>query len=277
VRAEQVTDALAYHGEGPVWDERTQRLLWVDMFAGDVLSTAADGDTQRDHFADLVACVVPRAGGGYALATARGFTLIDGNGSAHDVPDVWDDVTVRMNDGGCDAHGRFFCGSMATDAAAGRGAMYRLDPDLSVTQVFDGVTISNGLGWSPDGARAYYVDTPTHRIDVCAADLTSRRPFVEIASDAGAPDGLTVDAEGGVWVALWGGNAVRRYAPDGTLDAVVEMPVAQVSSCAFGGDSRDTLFITTSAENLGDPEPAAGALFAVQPGVRGQPTLTFAG
>jgi sugar lactone lactonase YvrE len=277
VRAEQLTDAVAYHGEGPVWDAPTRRLLWVDMHAGDVLSTAPDGDTQRDHFADLVACVVPRKGGGYALATARGFTLVDPDGSLHSFADVWDDPTVRMNDGGCDPHGRFFCGSMATDAAAGRGAMYRLDPDGSTTQVFAGVTISNGLGWSPDGSQAFYVDTPTQRIDVCAPDLSSRRPFVSISSEVGAPDGLTVDAEGGVWVALWGGHAVHRYAPDGALDAVVQLPVAQVSSCAFGGDDLATLFITTSAENLADPEPAAGALFAVTLAVRGVPTLTFAG
>jgi sugar lactone lactonase YvrE len=275
VKASPFTDAVAYHGEGPIWDAQTNRLLWVDMHAGDVLSTSVDGDTTRQHYADLAACIVPRTNGGYALATARGFTLIDADGSLHRLPDVWDDISVRMNDGGCDPHGRFFCGSMATDAANGRGAMYRLDPDHSVTQVFAGVTISNGLGWSRDGAHAYYVDTPTHRIDVCAPDLSSRRPFVSI--EAGAPDGLTVDAEGGVWVALWGGHAVHRYSPDGSLDAVIELPVAQVTSCAFGGDDLATLFITTSAENLAAPEPEAGALFAVQPGVRGLPTPTFAG
>ena len=101
--------------------------------------------------------------------------------------------------------------------------------------------------------------------------------FVSIPLTTGAPDGLTVDAEGGAWVALWGGHAVHRYAPDGALDAVVEVPVAQVSSCAFGGPDLATLFITTSAENLADPEPAAGALFTVEPGVRGLPTLAFAG
>jgi sugar lactone lactonase YvrE len=277
VRAEQLTDAVAYHGEGPVWDDATQRVLWVDMHAGDVLSTSPGGDTARTHYADLVACVVPRASGGYVVATARGFTLVDAAGARDSLPDVWDDATVRMNDGGCDPQGRFFCGSMATDAAAGRGALYRLDPDRSVTRVFDGVTISNGLGWSPDGSVAYYVDTPTQRIDACSPDLTTRRPLVAIPSDVGAPDGLTVDAEGGVWVALWGGHAVHRYAPDGTLSAVVELPVAQVSSCAFGGPDLATLFITTSAENLPDPEPGAGALFAVSPGVPGLPTLPFAG
>ena len=260
-----------------MWDDATQRLLWVDMHAGDVLATSLDGDTTRTHVGEKAACVVPRASGGYAVATARGFTLLSADGSAAVLPDAWDDATVRMNDGGCDSQGRFFCGSMANDAAAGRGAMYRLDADRSVTQVFNNVTISNGLGWSPDGMHAYYVDTPTQRIDVCAPDLSSRRPFVSIAADVGHPDGLTVDAEGGVWVALWDGHAVHRYSPDGQLDAVIELPVAQVTSCAFGGDNLATLFITTSAENLATPEPEAGALFAVNPGVRGLPTHAYAG
>jgi sugar lactone lactonase YvrE len=143
--------------------------------------------------------------------------------------------------------------------------------------VHDGLTISNGIGWAPDGSTAYYVDSGTQRIDVCTADLSERRAFVTIAESTGTPDGLTVDAEGGVWVAIWGGSAVHRYSPDGELDQVVTLPVAQVSSCAFGGDDLGTLYITTSAEGLSDPEPGAGALFAVRPGTTGQPTLPFAG
>ncbi|HVT77671.1 MAG TPA: SMP-30/gluconolactonase/LRE family protein, partial [Acidimicrobiales bacterium] len=200
------------------------------------------------------------------------------SGAVTPLPDVWDDPSVRMNDGGCDPQGRFFCGSMANEQPApGRGAMWRLDPDLSVRRVFGDVTISNGLEWSPDGAVAYYNDTPTQQVAVCAPDLSTRRPFVPIDAADGHPDGLTVDAEGGVWVALWGGHAVRRYSPEGELDVVVELSVAQVSSCAFGGPALDTLFVTTSAEGLPNPEPAAGALFVVQPGVRGIPTRTFAG
>jgi sugar lactone lactonase YvrE len=260
-----------------MWDGGTNRLLWVDMYRGDVLATDSDGHTQRRHYADVVAGVAPRRSGGYVVVTTRGFTLVDEDGAPHALADVWDDPSVRMNDGGCDPQGRLFWGSMATDAAPGRGAMYRLDPDGGVSRVFGDVTISNGLDWSPDGSVAYYVDTPTQRVDACAPDLAASRPFVSIAAAVGHPDGLTVDAEGGVWVALWGGHAVHRYSPEGELDAVVELPVAQVSSCAFGGDALDTLFITTSAENLADPEPAAGALFALRPGVRGLPPRPFAG
>jgi sugar lactone lactonase YvrE len=166
---------------------------------------------------------------------------------------------------------------MAYGAAPGRGALYRLDPDGTVQQVHSGITISNGIGWAPDGSRAYYVDSGTGRVVVCSPDLTERRPFVKVPETTGTPDGLTVDAEGGVWVALWGGSAVHRYSPDGELDQVVSLPVAQVSSCAFGGADLATLYITTSGEGLSDPEPGAGALFAVQTSTTGQPTLTFAG
>lgn len=275
--AEQLTPALAYHGEGPIWDPVLQKLLWVDMLRGDLLVTDQDGDTQRQHVSDVLGCIAPRAGGGHVLATERGFALLAADGALTTLPDVWTDPTVRMNDGGCDPQGRFFCGSMAYGAAPGRGSLYRLDPDLTVHLVQSKVTISNGIGWTPDGSRAYYIDSPTQRVDICSSDLSERRPFVTIRDGLGTPDGLTVDGEGGVWVALWGGAAVHRYSASGTLDAVIRLPVAQVSSCAFGGDELDTLFITTSAENLANPEPEAGALFAVRPGVRGLPALTFGG
>jgi sugar lactone lactonase YvrE len=276
-RAEQLTPALAHHGEGPVWDAGLGRLLWVDLLRGDVLATDVHGDTERWHVGDVAACVVPRAGGGHVLATERGFALRSPDGELTPLPDVWDDSTVRMNDGACDPQGRFFCGSMAYGAAPGRGALYRLDPDLTVHVVHRDLTISNGIGWSPDGTRAYYVDSATQRIDVCSPDLSEREPFVRIAESDGTPDGLTVDAEGGVWVALWGGSAVHRYTPEGQLDQTVSLPVAQVSSCAFGGDDLSTLFVTTSAEGLADPELAAGALFALTTGTQGLPTLPFVG
>ena len=269
--AEQVTDAVAVHGEGPVWDGRRCRLVWVDMLRGDLLSLG--DDLERRHVGSVAAAVAPRRAGGYVVATERGFALLDDE----DLPELWDDPTVRMNDGACDPDGRFWCGSMAYDAAPGRGALYRLDADRTVHRVLADVTISNGLGWSPDGATAYYVDSPTQRVDAFAYDggLRDRRSVAEIAPESGTPDGLTVDAEGGVWVALWQGSAVHRYTPEGRLDAVIELPVSQPTSCAFGGAALDVLYITTSAQDRA--EPGAGALFAVRPGVRGLPTLEYAG
>lgn len=272
--AEQVTDALAHHGEGPVWDARHGTLYWLDMLRGDVLSL----DGRRRHLGEVAACIAPRRDGGFVVAIERSFLLVDDDWQPAPIEPVvvWDDPSVRMNEGACDPSGRFWCGSMDFDARPNRGALYCLDTDLTVRRVFDDITISNGLEWTADGTRAYYIDSPTQRVDVCPPDLSSREPFVEIPTEAGLPDGLALDAEGGVWVALWGGSAVHRYGPDGRLDAVVELPVRQPTSCAFGGPDLDTLYITTSAQDLADPEPAAGALFAVRPGVRGLPVREFA-
>lgn len=282
MRAEQLTDAVAHHAEGPVWSDRWGGLRWVDMLAGDVLSLAADGTIGRRHVATVVAALRPRRGGGAVLAIDRGFALEDAAGAIEPLGEVWADPTIRMNEGGCDPEGRFYAGSMAYDKRTGAASLYRLDPDGSVRVVLEGVTISNGLDFSPDGTAAYYVDTPTNRIDRFDHDpargLTNRRALVEIREDAGHPDGLTVDAEGGIWVALNGGGAVHRYTSGGALDATVEVDARQVTACTFGGDGLGELFITTSRENLapGD-DPAAGSLFRVAPGVRGRPALEFAG
>jgi sugar lactone lactonase YvrE len=252
------------------------------MLAGDLLALGADGAVTRTHLGDVAACVRPRAGGGMVAAIERGFLLEDPDGTRHRLPEVWTDPGIRMNEGGCDPDGRFYCGSMAYAQTPGAGSLYRLSPGGDVDVALASVTISNGFGFSPDGSTAYYIDTPTREISVfdydAAAGLTGRRTFARIPEGAGGPDGLTVDAEGGVWVALWQGSAVRRYTPDGSLDAVVEVGARQVTSCALGGAALDELFITTSAENL-EPEadPAAGALFRIQVGVRGMEPLPFAG
>jgi sugar lactone lactonase YvrE len=170
---------------------------------------------------------------------------------------------------------------MAYDMTAGAGALYRLDPDGDVSVVLPSVTCSNGLAWSPDGAIAYYIDSLTQRVDVFDYDesgLTARRPFVAIAADDGLPDGLTVDREGGVWVALFGGSAVRRYSPDGTLDEVLELPVSQVTACTFGGPALDELYITTSRLEVPEGEqPEAGSVFRAEAGVAGLAPAPFEG
>jgi len=278
LQAEQITDPATHHGEGPIWDGAARRLMWVDLLRGDVLSMAPGvGTIERLHVSEVAACIVPRTMGGWVVATERSFAVLDEDGVIDTLADLWSDATIRMNDGACDPQGRFFCGSMAYDAAARKGALYRLDPDRSVRVVRSGVTNSNGIDWSPDGKAAYYIDSATHRVDVCSADLELTHPFLHVSAELGMPDGLTVDADGGIWVALWGGGAVHRYTAEGTLDTVVRLPVRQPTSCVFGGDDLNTLFITTSALDLEDPEPEAGAIFAVQPGVRGLPTRAYAG
>jgi sugar lactone lactonase YvrE len=281
VRAVQVTDAVAYHAEGPVWSAGWGGLRWVDMLAGDVLSLESDGSVRRSHVGTVAAALRPRRGGGAVIAVERGFALQDADGTRTDLDAVWDDRSIRMNEGGCDPDGRFWCGSVAYDQRTGAAALYRLDADHSVRRVLDGVTISNGLDWSPDGSLAYYDDTATHRIDVFDYDartgLTGRRPFV-VLTDGDHPDGLTVDAEGGVWVALNGSGVVHRYTPAGVLDEVVELPTAQVTACTFGGPDLDQLFITTSREGMGpDDDPIAGSLFRADVGVPGLPVREFGG
>lgn len=278
---DRLTDSIASHGEGPVWSPSWGGLRWVDMTAGAVLSLAEDGSVTRTHVGAIAAAVRPRRGGGAVIAVERGFVLEEPDGSLVSLPPVWDDPGVRMNEGGCAPDGAFYCGSMAYDQQPGAATLYRLAPDHSVAVAVTGVTVSNGLDWSPDGALAYYNDTATHRIDVFSwsaeLGLHDRRPFVEM-SDDGRPDGLTVDAEGGVWTALYDGAAVHRYSPDGDLDAVITLPTRKVTACAFGGDDLGTLFITTTREGVapGD-DPLAGSLFGTRPGVTGRPVRDYAG
>ncbi|MDG6107661.1 SMP-30/gluconolactonase/LRE family protein [Dactylosporangium aurantiacum] len=283
--AEQLTAAVADHAEGPVWDATRGTVRWVDMLAGDLLSldlgpdrSLGAGGVHRRHVDDVAAVLRPRIGGGTVVAGESAFLLLDRDDAVErriTVPG-WPTGT-RMNEGGCDPAGAFYAGSMAYDARPGAGRLYRLAPSGEITVVLAKVTISNGLAWSPDGTGAYYVDTATGRIDVLDADLGRRRPFVTIPPEHGSPDGITVDATGAVWVALWGGGAVHRYTAGGLLDGVVHVPVRQVTACTFGGPTLDELFITTSRHGLADPEPGAGALFRAAVGVTGLPPLPYAG
>jgi sugar lactone lactonase YvrE len=287
MKAEQFTDVCTYHGEGPIWDSVAGRLRWVDMLNGDVMGQAPDGSVSRQHVDKIAAAMRPRAGGGLVVGIEHGFVLLDADGQAGPVQTAFADPGIRMNDGGVDRQGRFFCGSMPYDQAGPRGVFYRFDPDGKVTEVFGDVTISNGVAWNPAGDTMYYIDTPTQRVDVFDYDPATgmpsgRRPLVYVDPDhgtpQGAPDGMCLDAEGGLWVAIYHGHAVHRYTPEGRLDQVVELPASQVTACTFGGPDLADLYITTSRENLPDgAEPQAGALFHVNPGVRGLPLGTFAG
>jgi len=282
MRADQLTDPITFHGEGPVYAPSWGGLRLVDLFAGDIVSLAPDGTVTRRHVDTIAAALRPRLGGGAVIALERSFALEEPDGTLTALPEVWSDPSVRMNDGGTAPDGSFFCGSMAYDQRTGAGSLHRLAPDGSVSLALAGVTISNGLEWSPDGSLAYYNDTPTGRIGVFdwAPDtgLTGLRTFAEIPSSDGFPDGLTVDSAGGVWVALYQGGAVRRYTPEGSLDEVVTVAAERVTACTFGGEDLRQLFITTSREGLAPGEdPLAGSVFTVTPGVTGLPVTPFAG
>jgi sugar lactone lactonase YvrE len=242
------------------------------MLAGDVLSLDPQAGVIRT-----------RASGGALVARGDRFAITDGDlAELRTVARLELAPGVRLNEGDCDPDGRFYCGSMASDESPQAGTFYRLDPDGSVRSVLGKVTISNGFGFAPDGRSAYYIDTATQGVDVfdysAATGLVNRRRWVDIPAGAGAPDGLAVDAEGGVWVALFGGSAVRRYSASGALDAVIALPVSQVTACTFGGTGLNTLFVTTSRIRADlQTEPSSGSLFAVQPGVRGLPVRAFSG
>lgn len=287
---------MAHHGEGPVWWDGWGGLKFVDMMAGDVLSLQASAEVTRVHVGTVAAALRPRSGGGAVVATERAFALAarDDLSDAVPLPDVWSSTSIRFNDGGCDPQGRFWCGTMAYDEAKGAGTMYRLErrageggSGYRVETMWGDVTISNGFAYSPDGSRAYYNDTPTRQVSVLDVGpdgaLANRRPLADLAAEggpekSGSPDGLCVDAEGGVWVACWGASQVHRYSAQGGLEAVVELPCSHVTACTFGGDGLRTLYITTSAEGVDRrDEPQAGALFALTPGVAGTATLPFAG
>lgn len=283
MRAEQITERVAYHGEGAFWDDRARRLRFVDMLAGDVVTLLPTGTVTRRHLGDVAAVIRHRSGGGYLVAGEHDILLLDEHWRLERAVHVLDDPAVRLNEGGCDAAGRLYVGSMAYDMAAGAGALYRLDPDGGLHTALSAVTIPNGLVWSADGSQAFHNDTGTATITAYRADVDGRlldpRVLVRFDSGGGAPDGMAIDAEGGLWVALWGGGAVHRYSPQGELDEVVDVPGAgNVTSCAFGGDDRRTLFITTSLQDV-DPaaERAAGALFAASTPVAGAAVNAYGG
>jgi sugar lactone lactonase YvrE len=274
-------------GEGPRWDAATGTLLWVDILGRSVHRyDPKTGDDTVQSVPAVVSLALPRRRGGVVIGLPDGLHLLDGPRSRRLVAIEPERADTRTNDGACDGVGRLWVGTMALDERSPAAALYRIDPDLTVTKVLTGTTISNGLGWSPSGRLFYFIDSPTRRVDVFDCDLAggmieNRRCFAAVEVEGAVPDGLTVDAEGGVWVALHGGWGLRRYAPDGQLAAIVDLPVARVTSCCFGGEDLRDLYVTTRREGLGATElaeqPLAGALLRLDAGVAGLPTDAFAG
>lgn len=282
LQAEPVLSIKAELGESPVWDEASDVLWWVDWSGGTVFRSdvRAGASVSFDVGAD-VAAVALTTSSGVVLAQSHGFTALDptsgavrtiANAEAADSP-------TRMCDAKPDPEGRFWGGTTALDGVSPVGGLYVLERDGRVRRVLDNVAVSNGLGWSPDHTTFYYIDSATQRVDAfdfdaAAGSISNRRMLVAVPPEEGMPDGLCVDGEGGVWVALWDGWQVRRYTPDGDLDVIVELPVARPTCCAFGGKDLSDLFITTaepdSAEER-EAQPLAGRVFAVRQDIAGRP------
>ena len=276
----------AYLGEGPLWDADSQRLVWVDILAPAVHAfSPATGHNDTSVLPRLVGSLALRSNGGFVALTQDGLETLElesgrlapvSNPEAH-IPEN------RFNDAKCDRAGRLWAGSMPLDAATPTGALYRFDPDGTWMQMDGGFSVSNGLDWSPDDRTFYFVDTGpgiiyAYDFDLSAGEISGRREFVRID---GRPDGLTVDAEGHVWCAIWDGWCVRRYAPDGRLDREVSLPVPRPTSCTFGGENLETLFITSARVRLPKrmlaDAPLSGGVFAFKPGVCGLPATSFGG
>ncbi|MEU6392033.1 SMP-30/gluconolactonase/LRE family protein [Streptomyces sp. NPDC046939] len=266
-------------GEGPTWDAEGNRLIWVDILGSRVHTYEPDSGRRTVMVTEQhVGAAKPRAGGGLVV------NLRDGVGSyAPDGTFSWlhrEPVPGRRgNDAAVAPDGALWAGSMAYDETPGGGNLVRLAPDgTTVTTVLDDVTVSNGTGWSPDGTLMYYVDTPTRRIDVFDVDgerVRGRRELATVEEGAGFPDGLTVDAEGCVWVALWDGAALRRYTPSGALDRVVPLPAQRPTACAFGGRDLTDLYVTTARVGLKSPSPLAGSLLVLRNAGQGSPQPRF--
>jgi sugar lactone lactonase YvrE len=262
-------------GEGPSWDAASGRLSFVDILAGHVYVATAERVIDVLDAGAHVGAALPAAGGGFLLARRDGFVLLGDDGTLEplslplvDVPDL------RFNDAKCDVTGRAWAGTMPYEAAPGRAAIYRL-ADGRAEVVVTGLDQANGLGWSPDARTMYVIDTRTARLDAFDFDAATgsvgaRRTIVDLAGESGVPDGLCVDAEGCLWIAMWDGSEVRRHGPDGRLIGSITMPVSQPTSCCF---MNDVLVITSAAHDLAPDElarqPHAGAVFAIRTGVSG--------
>jgi sugar lactone lactonase YvrE len=284
-----VVDQVFDHPEGLVWDARQGRLLWVDIFAGLVLShDFSSGPLQAWELGRAVGAVAPRReGGGLVCAVKEGFGFLSAQGEFSLVTgQLRDRPYLQMNDGAVDARGRFWAGTtcLEPETYSGAGNLYCLDPvTLEAIEHLGGIDVSNGIGWSPDGRRCYYIDSARRRVDVYPFDADSAEPLGEretLVEVDGVPDGLAVDSLGCIWVAMCGGWEVQRFTPSGSLDRVVRLPGSLVTTCCFGGPDLRTLFIAVSSHGLDDSSlrsEKAGYIFALDPGVQGLPSPEFLG
>ena len=284
-------NARATLGEGPVWDDRTACLYWVDIVQSQLLiyDTMKPAASTNMSITPYVSSIVPRQLGGIALTLQDGFyaydlqrrklTLLAGVEA--------DAADNRFNDGKCDPSGRYVAGTMSMSDQQASGALYQLDTDLKVRRLIPDVSISNGLAWTEDGSTMYYIDTPTRQVmaydyDLATGAIRGGRAVIEFPEDQGFPDGMTIDTEGMLWIAHWGGWQVSRWNPTtGRKLSFIPVPASQVTSCAFGGPNLDQLYITTAREGLDaqalEKQPLAGGLFRASLDIKGRPTAFYRG
>jgi sugar lactone lactonase YvrE len=282
-----IADLHMVLGEGPVWVEREQALYWLDIKDRKIFRLN-EADERNDWPTPFRAgSIVPRSSGGFIAGTDQGIAVIDLDTPSFEIvanpekglPDN------RFNDGKVDRAGRFWAGTMDDRQKGSAGTLYRIDADFECRAIDSGYGITNGPAFSPDGRLMYHSDTArqvTYLYDLAAdGSAANRRVFLQFDRGDGFPDGMTVDSEGCLWIAFWGGWCVRRFSPAGEMLKRIEMPVEQPSSCAFGGPDLDRLYVTSATQDLDEAalamQPNAGGLFLLSPGVRGLTELPFAG
>lgn len=285
---EHVVSCRNIHGEGPLWDPSARALFWLDMFGEKIWKfEPATGRTAVFEPGEMVTCIGRRAGGGWVATTEKHFAFLDlERGRLEKIAGVeLDKPNARFNDGAVDRQGRFWAGTMTIEDGE-TSSLYRLDQDLTVRTLETGITISNGMGWSPDNRVMYFTDSARRRINAYDFDpetgsITNKRILIQTPEGEGEPDGLTVDADGFLWSARWDAWKVCRYTPEGALDREVPVPVQFPSSVMFGGENLDELYITSSrAWIAGDGhagQPDAGDIFRFRPGVCGLEEPLFGG
>ncbi|MBE0680673.1 MAG: SMP-30/gluconolactonase/LRE family protein [Anaerolineales bacterium] len=281
MQAELLLDAKATLGEGPAWDVKTQTLYWVDIlekriYAGTELLAQLD---------DFIGCLAPCKNGNLILGKRASFVDFEPASSRQTVlASLNESATNRVNDGKCDPAGRFLAGTMDMNEKDPRGSLYSFD-GKNTTSLLSGITISNGLAWSPDYKTLYYIDTPTREVkafdyEVSTGQLANPRTAIHVHESLGWPDGMTSDTEGNLWIAMWGGAQVTKWNPgSGKLVGQVSTPALHTSSCVFGGRDMNELYITSARKNMSEADlkkyPLSGGLFKVVTNIMGMPTFEF--
>jgi sugar lactone lactonase YvrE len=288
---ELVSDEQCNLGECPVWDFVHKRIYWIDIPSGKIhLHYPEKNEYKAFETGQTLGSIALRKSGGLVAAIKNGFATVDiQKGTTWVIRQIkYSSPDIRFNDGKCDPAGRFWAGTMSVSNLHGSGSLYALDKDYSIKKKITGVSCSNGLAWSPDLDTFYYIDTPTlqvaaYQYDSLTGKISKKRIVIKFPAEEGYPDGMTIDTEGMLWIAMWGGWKIVRYNPrDGKkLDEII-LPVSQVTSCVFGGTTLEDLYITSAKTGLTKSElqdqPFAGSLFVVKKtGLKGMNAFEFEG